>query len=432
MDFFSNLPDELVCHILSFLTTTEAASTSVLSKRWSNLFALVPNIDFEDTVFWSYDCKKTPSSFIDFVDRVMALQGDSPIKKFSLKCQSGRVDSGRVNSWICNWGTGREDTFFPMLKTLVFEVTFIDCGKMDMFLQAFPVLEELCIDATKWTVCDETVSSDTLRKLTIKSYGFGSVYHPRSISFDTPRLVYFNYADYVAEDYPKVNFTNLVEALLDLTVNGLKFMLEITSRGDEDHVFLRFRNVSKLMSGIRHVQKLYLSSDTLEVLSLRYESIPVFNNLKVLCIRSSAHGGWQAMPELLRSCPLLETLVLKGLLHYVTDKCGDACDCISREDKGRSLISCPVRKLQIERLQRTKRELEMIKHFLESFRCVKEVEIYAEENNLVDYLQVPREFELFNELYSCDVRFLARGSLHKTWTTVYCTTNQVVKEENFS
>ncbi|XP_023639083.1 putative F-box protein At3g58950 isoform X2 [Capsella rubella] len=332
MDFFSNLPDELVCHILSFLTTTEAASTSVLSKRWSNLFALVPNIDFEDTVFWSYDCKKTPSSFIDFVDRVMALQGDSPIKKFSLKCQSGRVDSGRVNSWICN---------------------VLQRGVSDL---------DLSIDFERgYSLPPNMFHSDTL-----------------------------------------------------------------------DHVFLRFRNVSKLMSGIRHVQKLYLSSDTLEVLSLRYESIPVFNNLKVLCIRSSAHGGWQAMPELLRSCPLLETLVLKGLLHYVTDKCGDACDCISREDKGRSLISCPVRKLQIERLQRTKRELEMIKHFLESFRCVKEVEIYAEENNLVDYLQVPREFELFNELYSCDVRFLARGSLHKTWTTVYCTTNQVVKEENFS
>lgn len=106
----------------------------------------------------------------------------------------------------------------------------------------------------------------------------------------------------------------------------------------------------------------------------------------------------------------------QGLLHYVTDKCGDACDCKSRENKGRLLISCPVKKLQIKGFRGTTRELEMAKHFLESFRCLKEMEIYAEENDVTD-LQVPREFELYNELFSCDVRFLVRGSLYKTWTT---------------
>jgi len=108
----------------------------------------------------------------------------------------------------------------------------------------------------------------------------------------------------------------------------------------------------------------------------------------------------------------------------VTNKCGDACDYVSREDKGRSLVSCPVKKLQIKGFRGTIRELEMIKHFLYSFRCLEKVEIYAEEKGRTRTdLEVPGMFELiarmlrlYNEFYSCDVQFLVRSSLDKKWT----------------
>jgi len=105
MDLLRNVSDELICHILSFLTTKEAALTSVLSKRWRNLLAYVPNLDIDDNTFLHPEMGKGDREdirelFMDFVDRVLALQGDSPIKKVSINCVG--VDSVRVDAWIRN------------------------------------------------------------------------------------------------------------------------------------------------------------------------------------------------------------------------------------------------------------------------------------------------------------------------------------------
>jgi len=99
MDLFSSLPDEVLCHILSFLTTKEAALASVVSKRWRNQFALVPNLDIDEE--GKREREEILLSFMDFVDNVLALQADSPIKKFSLKCKTG-VHPRRLDGWICN------------------------------------------------------------------------------------------------------------------------------------------------------------------------------------------------------------------------------------------------------------------------------------------------------------------------------------------
>ncbi|EOA19013.1 hypothetical protein CARUB_v10007671mg [Capsella rubella] len=453
MDRISNLPDEVLSHTLSFLTTKEAALTSVLSKRWRNLIALVPNLDVDHCDF--------RQSFMDFLDRVLALQGNAPIKRFYLGGM-GCIDSEHVNGWIQNLmvrGVSEivlsifddnlnrmfpnvfqnkklvklelrygfdiclmdESLFLPTLKTLVLKSVSVSVDKFEILLHALPALEELVLCNINWYHWDNTmtvtvtISSASLKALTIESSGRSL----SPISFDTPSLVYFCYSG-MASKYHFVSRTkNLVEARISMW--GTR--VETARERLRNVVIIRFSDVGNLMNGIRNIRCLVLSPNTLEELSLCCKSLPVFKNLKSLTIKSNNSRGWQAMPALLRKCPHLETL---GVLHNVTDKCGDACDCVSREEKGRSLKSCPVKVLEIKGFKGRTKEMNLIKHFLNYFPCLKEMKIYIEENDPAQ-LKVTEVskfmgkimMEHYNKSSSCNVQLLVSGNLYKKWTTIY-------------
>ncbi|KAJ1700400.1 hypothetical protein LUZ63_000179 [Rhynchospora breviuscula] len=55
VDWISSLPDEVLTHILLFLTTKEAVQTCILSKRWRNTWAALPTLDFNINEFWIDD-----------------------------------------------------------------------------------------------------------------------------------------------------------------------------------------------------------------------------------------------------------------------------------------------------------------------------------------------------------------------------------------
>nr|VDD57788.1 unnamed protein product [Brassica oleracea] len=225
---------------------------------------------------------------------------------------------------------------------------------------------------------------------------------------------------------------NLVEAQVHLLVTEDEINRVRAPHDDEffgldeglDDPILLFPNVGKLMNGIRNFAKcmfdfLCVTMSCFQVLSLCCESMPVFNNLKsFLRIKSDKKRGWQAMPVLLRSCPRLETL---GLLHHEKDKCGDACDCIIREDKGLSLASCPATMLEIQGFLGTMKDMALIKHFLDNFQCLKEMEIFVEEDEPTELrvpevaMLIPQMIEVYNSLSSCNVQLLVSDYLSKKW-----------------
>lgn len=100
-------------------------------------------------------------------------------------------------------------------------------------------------------------------------------------------------------------------------------------------------------------------------------------------------------------------------MHHVTNQCGDACDCIHKKQKGRSLKSCPVKVFVIRGFTGTVKEINMIEHFLDYFPCLKKMNIYVDED-VPTPLKYDRRFaervlemiEEFDYSYSCSVQLL--------------------------
>ncbi|RHN45186.1 putative F-box domain-containing protein [Medicago truncatula] len=75
VDRISNLPDSVICHILSFLSTKQSAATSILSKRWNPLWHSVFTLDFDDQSFTDFH------TFRHFVYSGASLRGCKQLKR---------------------------------------------------------------------------------------------------------------------------------------------------------------------------------------------------------------------------------------------------------------------------------------------------------------------------------------------------------------
>ncbi|XP_019099741.1 PREDICTED: putative F-box/LRR-repeat protein At3g58880 [Camelina sativa] len=434
MDWISSLPDDIICHILSFLSTKEAALTCLIAKRWRNLFAFSPNLRFEEKDFdYRNSYFGIPWSFLDFLEKSV-------------------VDSALINTWIrdvlsrgvldllhldvivksvcslplevftCNTlvqlklgrgfviATVPEKASLPSLKTL-----FLDCVRFynhhgcsfEALLSACHVLEELEIVGKRWEHLKwcRTVSSPTLQRLTIECEVSKDFYGLCRMSIQLLTLTCalveakLTLAWRRSPRY-RINPRNLIKGLRNVEIMDLssletvELIFEIIGRDVSKYTYSPLKGACSMLSGYAYIQQPHIRD-----------------------IDSSMDIAWQAMPVLLRNTPHLETLVIKGgLLHCVTDKCGDACICISRKEKGRSLASCPVKRLEIRWFEGITREMEMIKHFYDYFPCLKEMDIHVKDGR--PRFLAPRvpDSNPYKELSGRNVKVKVHGSLHRLWT----------------
>ncbi|KAL8032138.1 hypothetical protein ABFX02_13G075300 [Erythranthe guttata] len=88
IDRLSDLPDSILCHILSFLLTRNSVATSILSRRWRYLWSFVPNLDFY------FEVKSNT------IDRVLLLHKLQKIDTFRITEGGYDYSVCQIETWI--------------------------------------------------------------------------------------------------------------------------------------------------------------------------------------------------------------------------------------------------------------------------------------------------------------------------------------------
>ncbi|KAI3809227.1 hypothetical protein L1987_25197 [Smallanthus sonchifolius] len=81
-DRLSSLPDVLLIYIFSFIDTKLAVQSSILSKRWLNLWTLLPVLNFDSSTLEQYEIHNLGNfshkiTFDNFIDKVLAHRNGS-------------------------------------------------------------------------------------------------------------------------------------------------------------------------------------------------------------------------------------------------------------------------------------------------------------------------------------------------------------------
>ncbi|KAK9706665.1 hypothetical protein RND81_07G143200 [Saponaria officinalis] len=358
----SRLPDELLSHILSFLPTRCAVSTSILSTRWRYLFTLTACLSFDDTPCFGHPNRneiiEATRRFKEFVNKVLDLHRTSPIKKFSLQCR-GNYDYSDLNRWISTAVqksvqelhfklTGQvnrlTDGFYtsetlvslkiacfdyyvvqiplsarlPKLKILHLDrIIFFDFKSMERLFSCCEVLEELTL---KYCLCEKhghaTHRTGALKVLTIDKCSFML----GTFEIDAPNLAYLTSSSNIGVKIVPSwkDSCSLVKAELTFKHDDDFDTNEDSAGYDRELLRAAAYKTTKLSFEMESFQILLKLADD--------EQMPDFNSLSRLHLDSCTADSWKYVTSLLDKSPQLETVIFDPGFH--------CCQCAGRRYLG--------------------------------------------------------------------------------------------------
>ncbi|MCD9644154.1 hypothetical protein HAX54_032171 [Datura stramonium] len=106
MDYLSQLPDDVLSFILGHLTVSEAARTSILSKKWRYLFAAMPTLEFKCLDMFGIDscnhnrCSYYQQNFLKGVNQLLQLYSGRKVAQVDFTFCLGREFSTEFGQWM--------------------------------------------------------------------------------------------------------------------------------------------------------------------------------------------------------------------------------------------------------------------------------------------------------------------------------------------
>ncbi|KAK6157860.1 hypothetical protein DH2020_012108 [Rehmannia glutinosa] len=215
IDILSDLPDDVICHILSFLPTKFSVATSILAKRWRLLWTHVPNIDIANG---------------DFTDKNHARKSSHVLPQCLFTCKTV------VNLTIHNCAgiPSSGGIYLPSLKKLgLYYVKYGTDEAILHLLSGCPMLEELIIDE----IADQdlgcfNISSPTIKSLEVnfpcESFEFDNPDY--RVKINAPALRYLKVYDCSCEQMSLSPLTSLIEAEIHFKYYSLEVDYSIYTR----------------------------------------------------------------------------------------------------------------------------------------------------------------------------------------------------------
>ncbi|KAL0784436.1 hypothetical protein Bca101_000681 [Brassica carinata] len=348
-DLISLLPEPLLCHILSFLTTEQAVRTSVLSSRWRNIWKWVPRLELDSFDFTN------DKVCVDFIHKFLALQGKPYLREFKLTIDHdvfgseaslyepclGRVDMRKLERFQVENKFGRGGGFddfrtpltlkacealvclklhfvslnddlvslsLPCLKIMFLEdVVLPSDAAAEALISSSPVLEvlKICLSRDDFVVALR-VCSPSLKSFTLKRV---EPIYPRghSVLIDAPKLEYLSLVDY----YHFRSFEIISKA------ESFKVDVDVEFELLTDYLAEK-KIVYNLLDNFSGVKDMTMSWKTLQFIYSSHETnpLPKFHGLTRLRATMRLNASPELLPVVLESCPNLKHLTLELFFVY--------------------------------------------------------------------------------------------------------------------
>ncbi|KAI7751684.1 hypothetical protein M8C21_026203 [Ambrosia artemisiifolia] len=413
MDRISRLPDDVICHILSFLPTKHAVATSILSSRWVNLWSFLTVIDLDDTLYLNPSRKASTSSqlFVNFLDRVLYMNQSQTILKFRLSLHDlhGHTLS-RLNGLIQNvvmrnvveidlgifFSFPNNDECLKIPNSMSLEVLKVrteDGLKMETFPGCFPRLTVFDVKVSLVASGDDLITNlfpclPALEKLCLVgdlSESTGEIYVnvggvalkrlelelsidnyddcDAMVVIDAPRLEYLRLQDGFMASYMVKNKPAIGEVRLDVGEYDEEFLEFLDEVGH-----IRLPRFNELLQGLVNTKFISVSASTIKVVCSQRWNLPVLPSLTKLELDVHT-SSWMLLLYWLESCPNLTVLSL-----IIKEKPVDDFDMLEEleltgPDGVPLCLSSRIKEIEIKRLGRVDEE-EMLKYLLENAKVL--------------------------------------------------------------